>query len=141
MPYTIDWYVPNRIIFVNLWGNHTIEELRQLDHDVVIRVEEGNPLVHVVTDSRKLEQVPRSLHAVVDSLNGMRHPSMGWIINVGDHSPFIKFMMIAVSRIMRIQFRLLNTMPQAFEMLKTQDETIDWTQANLAVTHEVSSEV
>jgi hypothetical protein len=130
MPYEINWYIPEKIIFVHLWGVHTLEETVQLSTDILERITTGNDEVHVVIDGRELEEVPNDLNAVLNSLNGMRHPKVGCVVNVGDHNIFIQFMMRAVTRIMSINYRLVKKLPQAFEFVKQNDTSIDWSQAN-----------
>jgi hypothetical protein len=130
MPTVIEWYVPQRIIYVQISRTLSLEQLKGINTDVISMLDSGTAPVHVFADTRYLESVHRGLRSTTRSVTALRHPKHGWTVYFGKPAPFIRFMINAVSRIMQAKFSIQSTPQDALDFLREQDNTIDWQQAN-----------
>jgi hypothetical protein len=124
MPFSISWYVPDRVILVELSGVLTTTEIQTFTAQSYEMIAAGKPLVHFITDSqqiRKIESIPEALKAVQASPN---HENGGWYIMVGSINPFVNFASDFVSSIMRSRYRRFDTMQEALDFIKERDESL-----------------
>lgn len=83
MPYTIEWYIPQRVLRGAVWGTQTLEELTESNQKMMSLLDEGTPLVHFILDDSRLERTPVNLKQLQNTLAFGRHRSLGWILLVG----------------------------------------------------------
>ncbi len=74
MPFDINWFVENRIIFAKAVSTMTIEELSVASNKVIKMIEERDaPLVHILSDESDLDSFPISVKALREVVGFMRH--------------------------------------------------------------------
>jgi hypothetical protein len=127
MPYTLEWYQPQRIILFKLVGKMSEEEVEQSSHNLYHDfLEPGQAPVHILYDSTDLTDYPRNLILVRHAATKyMKHPKLGWLIIYGPDNLTLRFLGKVVSQIMRVQFRYVSTKEDALEILHRIDLSTD----------------
>ena len=118
MPYTISWYLPNRIVMLKVEGLLTTAEIRSLIGDALPFVNEGKPLVHFLVDTQnlqKIESIPEGLKVVQGN---PPHASMGWMLVIGKMNPLIKFFLDFVGLLTKSRYNHFDTLPEALNFLR-----------------------
>jgi hypothetical protein len=134
MPYSIDWYIENEVIYIYYSGETTIDELRDTLSTTTKMIDDSShPLVHVITDVSGLTK-PLSIKdniAVVREAGS--HSRLGWSLIVGEKSSLIKMGIAFGTSVFKIRNRTFDTMEEAESFLATMDTTINWDKVNTAV--------
>ena len=127
MPYSIEWYVPNRLILEKAFGNLTIEELLRFNAEVTkIIADEGMTPVHIIADLSKVERYPSSLREIMNTMRQSNPEKIGWMVVVTEN-PIMRFMASTVFQMARLRLRIFPTMTQATAFLNEMDETLGLT--------------
>src|SRR5579871_3388456 len=127
MPYSIEWYVPNRLILEKAFGNLTIEELLRFNAEVTqIIADEGVTPVHIIADLSKVERYPSSLREIMNTMRQSNPEKIGWMVVVTEN-PILRFLASTVFQMARLRLRIFPTMTQATAFLNEMDETLGLT--------------
>jgi hypothetical protein len=62
-----------------------------------------------------------------------KHPSLGWVISVGNKNPLFQFFASVIAQIYRARARRFNTIQEALDFLREQDTTLNWDEADNTV--------
>jgi hypothetical protein len=134
MPYTIDWLIPNEVIYTHYRGVTTVEELRdcltEMQHFM-----DSSPrhLVHAISDVGDIIEAV----SLKDSLKVVRevgqHPRAGWTLSIREKSAVVKMGSAIGSSIFQLRFRAFDTLEDAIKHLKVFDETLSWDKLNEAI--------
>lgn len=124
MPHQTVWLVEKRVILVTFTGVITAEELVQFIQEVEQHIENGTPLVHLITDSLAMERVAFSLEtirslALAYNLTG----KLGWQIDV-NHNQLLKMLVSIGTQFARVRARTFKTLTEAIQFLKNNDLTL-----------------
>jgi hypothetical protein len=140
MPYTVNWYIPDELIYVHYTGVTTAEELR----DCLLKMRsfiESSPceLVHAISDVGDIvEAVP-----LKDSLKIVRdvghHPRAGWTISIREKSVLLKMGSALGSSVFKLRFRAFDTLDEAVAYLRSVDESLSWDKVNQSVTGHIKT--
>jgi hypothetical protein len=130
MPYAHHWYVPKRVILAKVWGNQDIDEITRSSNEMLTKLDEGIPLVHILMDDSKLGSVPINLGQLGKAISFARHKSLGWVILIGEGNRVTKFLLEMLGKISRINVRREPTMEKALTFLQGRDITIPWNEAD-----------
>lgn len=127
MPYTVDWYVPNQVIYCRVFGNATIDEIVLANEDMITLLEtQGNAHIHIITDVLELKNTPITLSKLSDASKSVRHENAGWHIVVTDRRLF-EFLSNTISQIWRnSHVKGASTLTDAIAILKKNDPDIHW---------------
>jgi hypothetical protein len=127
----MQWYVDNKILFIQYWGEVTVDDLRrQIELNNRYIDESDAPLVHMIIDVSQITQ-PASMKDLTAALAGFKpHPRGGWTITVGEKDPLTKFVSYIGRQLFRLRQRSFETFQQAVDFLKFMDTTIDWSKAD-----------
>ncbi len=136
------WLVPNRVIYAYAWGSITPEDLEQHNERMNTLIAEGIPLVHVILDSSPDYQMTNpSLKIGLDTLSFIRRTDFGFTAQVGTGNAAAKFGAIMLAKILRARYRMVDTVEEAVEQLKTYDTTVDWTQGDMDLIETIKNSV
>ncbi|MCU0513801.1 MAG: hypothetical protein MUE40_14680 [Anaerolineae bacterium] len=126
MPFQLSWYVPEKVIQQDLYGDLTIEEVEQLSLALVVMLNESHaPLVHVFSDISRINSYPKNLAALQRATRPhMSHPRLGWGIILGLGSPVTRFIANTLMQMSRTRTRSLTTMAEVHAFLIEQDENL-----------------
>lgn len=129
----LQWYVEGRVLYLRLSGVVSTEEGRQNNQRAIEMIDAGQPPVYTILHDQDLQKVEASLAEMTRTLEVYRHPSLKWIVAVGDSSASTRFLTSILSRLFRVSFHRCNTLEQAVDFLRAKDPTIDWTKADPAL--------
>lgn len=131
MPYSIDWYIPDEILFVQFSGEVTAEELRGCLKEAAEMIEQSpRVLVHVFTDVGDVTKpVPPMESLGITREVGMPENS-GWQIILREKSVILKMGIAIGTSIMKMRTRTFNTIQEAEEFLRQVDNSLNWEKAN-----------
>jgi hypothetical protein len=127
MPYEINWYAPERVIYERLYGEVTLEDARGLNSESYDFFHEGTPLIHVVVDLTGVQKFPASLTSIGQMIkNKPQQGVVGWVLIYGAENPLLRFIASMVAQVSgdKIRLRMMNSLEEAVNFLRQQDETL-----------------
>jgi len=126
----LGWYIEGQVLYTANYGSVTIEGLRATDEMIQAHLHAHPAGVHVITDNTQLEQIPVDISYMQQAMQGMQHPSLRWVIHVGNANIFIRVMARIISRVARISYQSVETIEEALDFLKLHAPHLDWDRAN-----------
>ncbi|MEQ8674799.1 MAG: hypothetical protein RLP44_18245 [Aggregatilineales bacterium] len=131
MPYTIDWYIENEIIYVAYSGVTTAEELEESLYTIKEMIESSpRHLVHVISDVGDVTQSVKPLESLGIVRKVGNSPQSGWMIILREKSALIKFGVALGTTVFKSRNRTFDTLEQAVEFIKGMDTTLNWDAVN-----------
>jgi hypothetical protein len=104
MSHTVKWFQPERIIYMQVEGNITLEETKSVSNDITALLDVGVAPVHLIVDDHAVEKMPSQLRELNKNFEFMRHPAMGTIMSVGKADPILNFVIPMITKIIRVHF-------------------------------------
>lgn len=132
MPYKTNWYIEGEVIEAEIWGEQTVEELQQSNHELIQYLKQAdNRLIHILMQDTKLEKIPLNMVELQNVLTYAKHPNLGWVVICGDKEQNIKdkaqeFILQLLARVTRANYLRVKTFDDAINHLKSVDPTINW---------------
>lgn len=132
MPYTVNWYIKDEIIYVRYSGAVTADELHQslIAANKLIDVSPRD-FVHAINDVGDVTE-PVSIK---DSMRIVRevgnHPRTGWTLTIRTQSNLLKMGSGLGASIFKLRYRAFDTLDQALHHLKQFDQRISWDKVEL----------
>lgn len=136
MGYKVSWLLENRIMLIAYDGLLTRAELQTyLAETMDMRdranavLGEGGPLVHTITDARRMTKTELSLPEALKTVKMVRDQRVGWAIYIPAGKLDLFFSSLG-HQIARVRFRSFPTIGEGVEFLKKMDDTLgDFTYA------------
>lgn len=135
MPYKVSWLVENRVILAEHYGVFTSQELPgYLEESLAMRDRAneangvGGPLVHTLTDARKLEKSAMGLSDVQVTIRSLRQQRTGWSVYVHPRT-VDRFLAGLGHQFAGVRYRVFATMPEAIDFLIEIDPTLPKSEA------------
>lgn len=130
MPYKVSWLIENRVILAQHYGVFTGEELlAYLDESLAMRDRAneisgvGGPLIHTLTDARKLEKSAMALRDVQPILRSLRKQRTGWSIYV--HPGKVdRFLASLGHQFVGVRYRAFEKMSEAIAFLEEMEPSL-----------------
>lgn len=123
MPYSLEWYVPGRVMLERAFGDVTVEELVQLNAEVTtIIASEGIAPVHAILDLTDIGKYPTSIRDILGTMRQTVPGKEGWILVV-TQSAMLNFFASIIFQVARLRVRVFPTLPEAVAYLGVVDET------------------
>ncbi len=134
MPYSIDWYIENEIIYLYYFGENTVNDLRESLSEVVDMCKKSpHPLVHILTDVSNLSE-PVSLKESLEVIREVgTDQKMGWNVVLGEKSTLMKLGIAFGASIFKTRNRAVDTLEEAEAFLAEKDITLNWDKVNKSV--------
>jgi hypothetical protein len=131
MPYHIDWYIDQQVLFARLWGALDAQDYAAFFRDCYAAYDQSDrPMIHLVVDASQLTGEPK-LMEIKQALPGTTHPQSGWamaILKNGDNV-LMRFMMNAFSSAANQRLRQVRSVDEGLGFLRRIDPSITWGQA------------
>lgn len=127
MPYTLNWYIKNEIVYLHYSGEVTKDELYESLMENK-RMVDNSPRewVHLISD---VGDVTKPL-SPKDSLDVVREigasPKGGWTLVLREQSVIIKMSVAFGTSIFKTRTRTFDTLEEAEAFLKEKDANINW---------------
>src|SRR4051794_28115392 len=111
MPVDVKWYIENRLALFIVYGDFTVEDIRQLTASSRAMFDSGTAPIHAIVDVNQLKKFPLDIQEVRNSMVA-RGPKVGWLTLVGTN-PLVRFLLSAVSQLGNYKIRAFNTRDEA----------------------------
>ncbi|MCA0458081.1 MAG: hypothetical protein LCI00_29210 [Chloroflexi bacterium] len=127
MPYQLDWYIENEILYSRYFGTVTPDDMQACLQKAMEMIESSpREIVHSINDvGDVLEAV-----SMKDSMTILRkvgtHPRAGWSFSIREKSRLIKMTGAMGSSLFKLRYRAFETLEEALEYLKGFDQNISW---------------
>lgn len=123
MPFRIDWLVEQHLVYINVHGETTVEDLRAYD-DYALQILDKSPypLVHTIYDYSHAQIVPPLQETV--KMKAGKHPKVGWVIFVNMQDIMTRFILSTASQVFRLRFRSFKTLEEALDFIQSVDSTL-----------------
>ncbi len=119
MSVDVRWGVENQVIQCTMWGDVTIEELREAIRQGVIMFDESPyAAIHDVIIANKLRSYP-SLPQLLELREFFRHPKFGWAILISDDK-IVSFFTTVIAAVNN-HFRSFPKLEQGLAFLEDRD--------------------
>ncbi|HEX2622030.1 MAG TPA: hypothetical protein VHL11_17860 [Phototrophicaceae bacterium] len=127
MPYTLNWYIEDEIVYVRYSGDMTTDDFRASLLQIIKMIDTSpRTLVHIITD---VGDVVKSL-SIGEAMPVLRetgsHARAGWSITIREKSVLVKLAASMGSSLFRMRFRNFSSLDQAVIFLKQTDKTLNW---------------
>jgi hypothetical protein len=119
--YTIEWYVPKRVILLQYNEmDITADVLQKLSADLEKFYQEGETPIHIISDNTHQGATKVSLQELKQGLAVMNQPNWGWTMLIGLNS-LTSFLATVIGKIFGRQIRKIDSVEEAFSTLKRLD--------------------
>jgi hypothetical protein len=116
MPYSISWHGNCPILYIQLNGAISLDELQALYYDVVAHLD-GEDHVFVMVNQEQAEAFPQQITDIVNIVGQEDLPQIAWVILVGQMYSMLHFVGDAVFSQLNYEFRRFPTLDEAIEFL------------------------
>jgi hypothetical protein len=125
MPFAITWYLPHRILHLQLVGSISLNDVEQIQHMFSTYLDMGEPQVHALMDLTQLEDYPKNIPQLKTALTMIDNPSLGWIIII-NHDPVLKFLasVLVQMSVRDVRLRMFDTLEDGLTFLQERDTTL-----------------
>lgn len=121
----IEWLIENKVIIGKPEGDPSPDDLTLASETYRVLIDQSDaPLVHVLVDESKLDTLPVSLKVLVDTLDFLKHPRLGWFILYGNDDQMKKFVSSTLTGITKVRHRRFATLKESLEFLAMVDTTL-----------------
>lgn len=120
MPYKTFWYKQDAILFTEVMGELTEEDMFAFNREYnEVYITDSRKKVHLICDLRSMDNYPKNLKRIRDaSQNTARNPGLGWIILIGSENPFIRFLASTVFQMVKINCKIVGTLEEAEKLVE-----------------------
>jgi hypothetical protein len=127
MAYKIRWYIQDRVVFTEVEGAFSLDELATFTDDIITNyLDQGQAPVHCIGHMSQMTSFPTQVNQVLKTAKAfMKHPKMGVLIIVGHGNPIMRFVGSMVSQASKVEFYVVETESEALERLNRLDSTLN----------------
>lgn len=124
MSFEIDWYIPQRVLHVHVLGEMALKDVEEMAHIASDFMEDGFAPVHILLDDVKGGRPPISLKELKSRLAIVEHPSIGWIVGVGEVDAVARFLIPLLMKVMKLKYIRVSTIEEGVGFLSRHDVTL-----------------
>jgi len=117
------WYIPNRVVYLNLSGDISMDDAIDMGKTNLDFLNAGEPPVHFIIDATEIGSAPLRLSLATEASSWVKHDNIGWVVIVG-MSGFPKFLLTVIHNTLRFKMGNANSIPEAVEWLTKNDATL-----------------
>lgn len=116
MGYKGEWFVQNRVLLLSVWGERTLEEMREGSAYIVNAVRNGSAPVHLIIDMQNVTGHPRRIGEVRDTLVVFDEPNLGWVVTITQNRA-LKFISDILTQMARKSYKSFDNPQDAVNFL------------------------
>ncbi len=134
MPYSVDWYIEDELIYLYYWDETTPDELRASLLEIQTMTQQSSrPLVHIFTDVGDVTKpvTPKESLDIIRDVG--TNDKSGWNIILREKSIMMKIGIAFGTSIFKTRTRTFDTIEEAEAFLAEKDPTINWDNVNKSV--------
>ena len=121
MPYKSFWYRENRIVFTEVIGDFSTNEMISLNrqfNEVYFAPDQQNP-IHLIADIRAMSTDFENLALIRDITKQVAmHPALGWVILVGYDDSYFQSISKTIFQLLGVNCKLVQTLDEAEKTLE-----------------------
>ena len=133
MKHSVQWYIPSHIISMEIEGDISLEDLANINHDLMCLLDEGNAPVYLFVNDTKVGKFPLQLRQVQSACEFLRHPSIEYVVGIGEVNPMKKYFIPMVAKITNSNYERCHTIENALAFVDTQDSNNDYIASDSSV--------
>lgn len=134
MPYSVDWYIPNQVIYACYTGEVTENEMRESLRTIIAMIDHSSsPYVHVIADTGDVTKPLSPQKTLKITREEGSHTRTGWNLILREKSTLVKMGVAFGSTMIKSKVRSFDTLEEAEHFLKDVDKTLNWSDVNRAV--------
>ncbi|NWF70145.1 MAG: hypothetical protein HXY40_13755 [Chloroflexi bacterium] len=118
------WLVEKRVILAHMWGNVTVEELREVNTRKLEFLRTGTAPIHDLLDTTGLKQYPVKLRDLESYLGYLREPAMGMLIFVKLDSAAARLLAKMLGAVMGVRMGFADSLEEGYAALRQYDPTL-----------------
>lgn len=120
---TNQWLVEGRLYVFHIWGDLTLEEMKQGSDEAIHYVRSGQPPVHSIIDFRNVTSYPKSISDLKNAADIMKEPNLGWVLLLTNDRIF-SFVGDLISQMTRKNYKSVKTPEEAIDLLWKVDQSL-----------------
>ncbi len=127
MAFKVSWYIQGRVIYDEVWGAVTIDDVSGTSDALRVLLDEatgGEQRCHVIVDITRLSRLPLTLGQTNKAISHFKHPNLGWSLLV-NRNKFALFLASVIAQMFRARFRAFATIEEALQFLIEQDASLE----------------
>lgn len=135
MPYTVEWFIPNQVIYTRYFG--VIEEqelLESLSAMNAMVAGSPHPYVHTIADVGDVVKPVYPQKAMQIAREAGSHERTGWNLIIREQSVLVKLGIAFGAVLVKSKLRAFATQKEAEAFLRDVDGTLNWQGINEAIT-------
>ena len=122
MPYRVSWHLPERIIYAELQGNLTFEDITTGNAALRHFIKASKTTVHVLIDVQQLKAFPSNIQRIYNQYQH-RQKNTGCTILIGG-TPVMQFTANILVKLFGVRIRFAASLDEAIVMLCRQDAAL-----------------
>lgn len=118
LPYTIDWHINNRVLIIEVIGEISGDELRQMEAEAFEHIRKAPCTIHAIVDLRRLGVRPGTLQESLKDTKRPKHKNQGTsVIVTPPMHPVVKFICSAVMTTLQLKYDICDSLEEAHEKI------------------------
>jgi hypothetical protein len=123
MPFQSSWYVDKRVLYVELIGELTVEDLKGIVQ-MYYAIEETDGPLHSITDTSKMTKFPTNPAQLAGAFKGYKgNSTSGWSIILSNNA-LANFAMVFVAKFSDARYKTAHSVEDAVQFLSEIDPTL-----------------
>lgn len=130
MAYQLSWLLENRIIMIAYDGVMTRDDLQnylveaaEMRDRANAALGEGGPLIHTITDARRMTENTLTLKEALKTLEALRQQRVGWSLYI-PATKADQFFAVVGHQVAGVRFRCVTSISEGVDVLKRMDDTL-----------------
>lgn len=127
MPYFIDWYIEDRVIYLQEFGELTVDDLFEINHTLRAMLKDYGDTdypLHLVIDHTALLGRPVDMGALRGLMDVFSNPALGWSVVVGTNPVFWRFLYEMVNQFTDANLGRIDAMEAVADFLRDIDSSL-----------------
>jgi hypothetical protein len=123
MAYSVDWLIKDRLIFVSISGDITLEDVAALNESITALLDAGQAPIHMLADIKDMGKFPFDLISMQRTSTYLKHPKLGLVMMYGASRIASSFAQM-ITQIAGIKLRVVQSYTDALKHLMEEDAEI-----------------
>ena len=117
-PYSIEWYITNRVLLITVIGALSGDELRQMETEAFDLIRKAPCVINAIVDLQRLSVTPGSVQDALKQTKRPKHRNQGTsVIIATPMHPVVKFICSAVMTTVRLKYDICDSFDEAKEKI------------------------
>lgn len=118
MPIEINWHIADRVLFIRLSGDVTLDIIAQTIVQANAYYAVGSAPVYLLVDFSAVESIPKNIDEYRPVFNLKVHDNLRYVIAYGIRNPFLSFVSSLYTQTIRRELRIAQTYEEAMALIE-----------------------